>query len=390
MRIKLLRLWTGPLPKEELFPRQGINNPLKHWLLHPLKRHSARAYLKLLQKMCGLKVIAIGGSNGKSTTRTILLQLLSSKYSTVATYDSVTSTYNIPTSILKCRPWTKYFICEMSVEYPGDMDFYLWLAKPDITITTMIDIEHTQFLTSLESVTKEELKITRGNWIKVVNGSDAHIPYQNISRCYTFGYSPKFDCYIKSVNLTKNITTECVVVINNTEHKITLPFAGKHYAQALAASLLTISKLTIDFIPLLPNLQALKLAPHRFTVTVNTTGTHIIDDTYNSNPSSLQASINTAAELAQLLNKKLIIVTSQMNELGPLEIQEHQRMGELLKKITPQYVFSIGPAAHKIGQHCESKDQLQQALSKVIHKNAVVLFKGSRSWKLETLVEHFS
>ena len=123
MALSLLKLWTGPLPKEELFPTDRTPNPLLHWVLHSLKRHTSRIYLKLLHRFFGLKIIAIGGSNGKTTTRNLLYSLLSPTHSTIATKDSITSTYNLPSPILRLRPCTKYFIFEMSVEYIVDMHF---------------------------------------------------------------------------------------------------------------------------------------------------------------------------------------------------------------------------------------------------------------------------
>src|SRR3989338_10809509 len=99
----------------------------------------------------------------------MLYSVLSKHGSTVATADSITPTYGIPTTILWCKPWTKYLILEMGVEYPGDAKFYLWLAKPDIAVMTMIDIEHTHFFGNLESVAREENQLLNGRWITVTN-----------------------------------------------------------------------------------------------------------------------------------------------------------------------------------------------------------------------------
>lgn len=373
MALKLTRLWTGPIAHEERHP-----NPVFHWLIHPTKRHIARNYLKILQKFFKLKVIAIGGSNGKTTTRNMLLCILPKA---VATRDSITSTYNIPSSILRLRPWTKFFICEMSVEYVGDMDFYLWLAKPDLAIITQIELEHTQFFGSLDNVAREENKLTRGKWLKIINGNSALIN-TNAINTFTFGSSDKFDCYIKSSELTKDFKTTIALTINDHSMTIVLPAIGVHLAHPLAAAVLSASKLNLDL--RISNLEFFNPPPHRLNVINHKSGAIFIDDTYNSNPSSTKAAIATAVELAKLTKRKLIIVISQMNELGPFEISEHQKLKELVKNYQ---VLSIGPAAKNIGKNYPSQAELLTAIKKLaLNSNHLILFKSSRSWKLESII----
>ncbi len=384
MLKRLLLFWTGPLPKEELYPENGIKNPLLHWLIHPIKRRIAKTYLFFLQRFFGLKVIAIGGSNGKTTTRTFLSLLLPKSISTM---DSVTSTYNIPSSILRLRPWTKYFICEMSVEYIGDMDFYLWLARPNIAILTMVDTEHTAYFGSIDNVVREELKLLRGKWPKIVNGNSPLIPYQNYQNVSTFGTSPKFDCFIESAELTPDLKTDISLKIENRKLEITLPAVGKHLAHPVAASILSASILKIDLQSSIVNLQSFAPPPHRLQIVTTQSGTFILDDTYNSNPSSAIAALDTATTLAKLTNRELIIVVSQMNELGPFEVSEHQKLNEAIKKTGAKKVFSIGPAAKNIGQNFSSQDELLTAIKHLsLNSKHLVLFKSSRSWKLEKLI----
>ncbi len=385
MLSKFLRLWAGPLPEKELYPEISPN-VIKHWLYHPLKRHLARFYLKILQKIFKLKVIAVGGTNGKTTTRNFLLTLLPHSQ---ATFDSITSTYNIPSSILKLKPWTKYFICEMSVEYIGDMDFYLWLAKPDLAIVTLIELEHTQFLGSLDTVAQEENKLTRGKWTKIINGNSPQIASQGVST-FTYGTSEKFDCFIKSTKLTKDFTTKINLVLSASNLDFELPAIGRHLAHHLAAALLTASTLGLEIRNLkLVIEQHFAPAPHRLNLIHHKSGAIFIDDTYNSNPSSAKASIETAVELAKLSHRDLVVVLSQMNELGPYETSEHQRLKALISKfeIRNSNLFSIGPAAKSIGRNFTNQKELLSALKGItLNSKHLVLFKSSRSWRLEEVL----
>ncbi len=380
---KLIRLWTGPLPQEELFPTDRTVNQLLHWIAHPIKRHLARTYLKLLQKFFGLKVIAVAGSNAKTTTRTMLQTVLPNS---VATKDSVTSTYNIPSSIFRLTPLTKYFICEMSVEYIGDMDFYRWLATPDLIIMTMIETEHTKYFGSIENVAREENKLIekakRGIPI-IINGNSPLISTNTRGKVYKFGTSPHFDAYIKSSQLTKNFTTIIELEIKGEKSTIELPAIGTHLAHPVASVMVTAHILGIKN----PQLSAFIAAPHRLSVVMANSGAIILDDSYNSNPSSAKAALSTAVELAKLTKRELVLVFSQMNELGQYEIPEHQKLGDAIKKSGAKYVFSIGPAASKIGQHVESIEELTKTLKKMsLNSKHLILIKSSRSWKLEKLV----
>ena len=103
-----------------------MNKILKKWIFHPIKRRIAKLYLLILRKFSGIRVIGITGSTGKTTTKEMLASILKLDGKTVYTIANIDPVYNIPTTILKCNLKTKYLILEMGVEYPGEMDFYLW------------------------------------------------------------------------------------------------------------------------------------------------------------------------------------------------------------------------------------------------------------------------
>src|SRR3989344_3528645 len=127
----ILKWWMTPkLPAEHIFikpedrPKGAINSIKiysRKWVLHPLKRRIAKYYLILLQKCFGLKVVGITGSAGKTTTKEMLASILKQRGETIYSYANIDPVYNIPTTILKCSPSTKYLILEMGVEYHGEM-----------------------------------------------------------------------------------------------------------------------------------------------------------------------------------------------------------------------------------------------------------------------------
>jgi len=179
----IISWWVTPkLPVQDVFELPLLMNRsllaksvhiISQWLVHPIKRRLARWYLKILQRFTNIKVIAVTGSAGKSTTVQIISSILSGSAKTLSTPPSIDPIYNVPNTILKCRPGIKYLVLEMSVEYPGEMDYYLWLARPDVGVITNIFPTHTEFLGSADGVLKEKSKLVLSlpkNGTAVLNG----------------------------------------------------------------------------------------------------------------------------------------------------------------------------------------------------------------------------
>src|SRR3989344_2587811 len=142
---------------------------MKKILIHPIKRRISKLYLIFLRRFFGLKVIGITGSAGKTSTKEMIISILSLKARTVASFANIDPVYNIPTTILRCTPLTKYLVLEMGVEYPNEMDFYLWLVKPDVGVITNIFPTHTLFLKDIEGVYKEKSKLIKNTKIAILN-----------------------------------------------------------------------------------------------------------------------------------------------------------------------------------------------------------------------------
>src|SRR5258706_238902 len=172
----IIKWWVTPkLPLDDVFAK---HNFISQWITHPVKRRLAKWYLSYLKAITDIKVIGITGSAGKTTTKEMLASILKLDGKTVYSSKNVDSVYNIPNTILKTPPGTKYLILEMGVEYPGEMDFYLWLAKPDIGVITNIFPTHIEYLKNEEGVLKEKSKLVLNlseNSAAVLNSTNTDI-----------------------------------------------------------------------------------------------------------------------------------------------------------------------------------------------------------------------
>lgn len=395
MLLFLIRLWLGPLPKEEIFPENPPNFFL-HWFAHPIKRRLAKYYLWLLQKFFGLKIIALTGSAGKTTTKNLLHAALSAAGSTVSTADNVTSTYNIPSTILSTLPGTKYLILEMGVEYLGDMDFYTWLARPDIAILLNVNRTHTHFLGSVESVAREKSKLfaalpTTG--IAIINSDDQLVKRPINIKTLSFGFHSGSFCQIISTGLTKDLTTKVNLIINQQPASLTLKLIGEHLAGNAAAAVTAAYAVGVSPDICTPGLTTVSPPPHRLQPIRLQNGCLIIDDVYNANPLAVTHSLETLVSLTKICKATPVFVFGQMNELGQYEQPAHREIGLLVKKLGIKNFFCFGSAtkysisAAGFGRYFTSKPALITHLKKFLVSRHIALIKASRSFKFEEIVE---
>jgi UDP-N-acetylmuramoyl-tripeptide--D-alanyl-D-alanine ligase len=394
MILSLIRLWLGPLPKQEIFPDKKPD-PLLHWIIHPIKRRLAKYYLLVLQKLFGMQVIALTGSAGKTTTKHLLHAAFSAAGSTISTADNTTSTYNIPSTILQATPFTKYLILEMGVEYPGDMDFYTWLAHPDIAIILNVNRTHTHFLKSVKNVAREKSKLFSSlppHSIAILPVSDPLLPHPINLKTYTFGSQPDAFCHILSSKLANDFTTHIRIIINQLPVDLRLNLIGEHLASNAAAALTAAYAAGISPNVSVPTMSTVTPPVHRLQPLTLPSGATIIDDTYNANPLAVSQSLATLVTLTKLTHTIPVFVFGQMNELGQYEQSSHRDIGLLVKKLNIKHFFCHGSATKYsiesagLGQYFESKESLISHVKRFLSKKYLILIKASRSFKFENVV----
>lgn len=360
----IISWWVTPkLPPQDVFEK---HNFISQWLVHPIKRRLARYYLKLIRKYTDITVIGVTGSAGKSTTVQMIASILKNKGLTVATPPSIDPVYNIPNTILKVGPKTKYLVLEMSVEYPGEMDFYLWLAKPDIGVITNIFPAHTEFLGDINGVLKEKGKLISGlpeNGIAVLNSSDK-----------------------KLVGLAKKTKVKVVWFEGRGNLLVQNSSAASKVAGILGVKPEAIKR----------GLASYERPKHRLEVVKSKSGAIILDDSYNSNPGAMLATLHYFNKIAK---GKKIAVLGDMLELGDLEESEHRRVGKEIAKSNFAAVIGVGKAVKFLLMEAkkgskETKTYLfpeametLPVLSSLIDKDSCVLIKGSRSIGLDKVVD---
>jgi len=325
----------------------------------------ARWHLNNIKPM----VVAITGSNGKTTTKNMLANILKLKAPTLATKGNLNNHLGVPMTLLELEEKHQYAVIEMGANHVGEITYLRDIAQPDIALVTNTLDAHIGEFGGFDNLVKAKGEIYSSNSQNIVN-TDA-----NFTGDISFGDSG--DIFANNINNNRfdlNIADQKVNVILQLigQHNIDNALAASACAQALGIEINTIKQG-------LENTQAEK---GRLNV-IQLPDLAIIDDTYNASPQSMKAAINT---LLNFSGEK-VAVLGTMAELGDESKAFHQQIGKLAKD-SLETVYTYGELAkHYGGIHFNDLEQLAEHIINN-HTNATVLIKGSRLVKLDQLVEH--
>lgn len=326
---------------------------VKKHIYHPVKNLLAKYYVLFLQKMFGLTVIGITGSSGKTTTKEMLAGILRLEGKTVWSKDNIDPVFNISSTILRCTPYTKYLVLEMGVEYPNEMDFYLWIVKPKIGVITNVYPTHTLYFGDEEGVLKEKSKLVKSTGIAVLNEDNKFLHKLKFTlKAKEFWFKNGKD----AIETNKNVATKISEILGVSSELV------------------------------MKGLNNYESPIHRLQIINHKSGAVILDDTYNSNPEALLSSLRYFNELAGK-NRKIAVI-GDMLELGKLEEPEHKRIGKAVKESRFEEVFGVGKLVKYITSniYTNSMDVLPE-IKKYLMPNVYVFMKGSRSIGLDKLVD---
>ncbi len=349
------------------------------------------------RKKFDIPVIGITGTNGKTTTKEMIASMLSTLGSCLKTEKNYNNEIGVPFTILQLKNNHQYAVIEMGMNHSGEISRLSQVALPTIAVITNIGEGHLEFLGSTENVAHAKSEILDGmteGSICILNNDTKHTDVvkkkardKNIN-VITFGLTG--DMCPSSYTLFPDKT-----VVNYEGVPITIPAYGFHNVYAVIA---TIAVARIMGIPLVNVKEAL----HNYTAVsmrsdIKRGRCTIIDDCYNANPLSMEYAFISAAKVFP--DRRKIAVLSDMKELGELSRNLHFTVGEKLKASGFSYVFVWGNDAQYIANGAiaggldhtqvlifDSKDELIAFLLQFIKRDDVVLIKGSRSMKMEEVV----
>lgn len=349
-------------------------------------------------------VVAITGSNGKTLVKEMLASILCLDRKTYRSPLSYNTQVGAALGLLGMRAEHEVALIEAGISLPGEMDRLEAMIKPDHGILTIISKAHIGGLGSLENTLSEKKRLF-GNLTKdsflVLNADDdlsMSAAESSPARIVTFGLSEEADVRgANIVSVPEQGHSFQIIVFGKSIH-INLPVPGRfnvHNALAAAASatLLGVSPEDIK-----KGLEQFHPSPMRLEIHTTITGVTLINDTYNSDPASVKGALDVLAKVGK--GRRKIAILSEMLDLGLHSREEHLAVGKEVVRTDVDHLITVGENAALIGQaaalegmstrkitNTRSYNEAAAELEKTMNRGDVVLFKGSRWFRLERIAK---
>lgn len=336
------------------------------------------------------KVIAVTGSNGKTTTKDMIEAVLAPHFKVKKTEGNYNNEIGLPLTLCQLDEDTEISILEMGMSGFGEISFLSTLAEPHIAAITNIGESHMRDLGSREGIAKAKYEIVDGlNGPLFYDGDEPLLqPFvQSNKDAHRIGFSEDNEYYIHDL---KTIENEIEFTVNNNIYKV--PTIGSHNARNATIAIAIAKHLGISDAQINENFARLKLTGMRMEQLKGMNGATLINDAYNASPTSMKAAIDT---IDQMHCQTKVIVFSDVLELGEDEKMYHEAVGRYIEGKAIDYVFTTGEAAKYIHEaakpfvntmHFDSKKAVTKHLKPMLNDKTTVLFKASRGMKLETII----
>jgi UDP-N-acetylmuramoyl-tripeptide--D-alanyl-D-alanine ligase len=340
-----------------------------------------------------VRVIGITGSNGKTTVKTLTASILSRHGRTHVNAGNYNNEIGMPLTILAMPADTQYAVLEMGAGKPGDIDYLAAIARPDIGLVNSIAAAHLERMGTIEGVAETKGALYQSlpaDGVAIINADDERFAgfftgLAGSRRVLRYALSHRADIGADIVE-ERIDGTHFVLSTPHGDGDVHLPLAGRHnVANALAAAAIAVA---LD-VPVETIVEGLEQVPHvagRLNLEPMPGNWTLIDDSYNANPGSAAAAIETLA----LAQGERWLILGDMAELGTDTLKMHAATGALAHQRGIERLLATGTksaaAVEAFGagaQHFATQEELIEAACAQIHEGVTVLVKGSRSSGME-------
>jgi UDP-N-acetylmuramoyl-tripeptide--D-alanyl-D-alanine ligase len=345
------------------------------------------------------QLVAVTGSGGKTTVKSMLFSILSASVGdqVFATHGNLNNHIGVPLSLLSLEQHHQYAVIEMGASAVGEIDYLTHLAKPDVALVNNVMPAHVEGFGSIDNIATAKGEIYEGlseTGVAVVNLDDHYASQwllQNKQRALiTFSASAAADVQAMNIQSTKEGCFSFTLRLRDVEYPVSLQVLGLHnVANALASSACALA-LGVAGDVIVEGLEVFSGVPGRLQCLKGVNGSSVIDDSYNANPSSVCAAIDVLADVSA----KKIFILGDMAELGDTAIQAHQDIGLYGRDKNIDCLLSIGTYTKAASDcfavnnfHFDEMDPLIDAAKAMADANTVFLIKGSRSSRMDRVVQ---
>ncbi len=344
-----------------------------------------------------LPVIAITGSNGKTTTKEMVAAILKAAFgeAVLATRGNLNNDIGLPLTLLGLSAGHRAAVIEMGMNHPGEIAYLTGIGAPTVALVTNAQRAHLEGMGDLDEVAREKGSIFNGlsgEGVAVINADDTYAAAWHLmagSRpVSTFAIDHSAD--VQGKVRQHGLETALHLTTPVGEVNIHLNIPGRHNARNAVAAAAACLAAGIPLSAVAAGLGAFSGVKGRLQQRAGRNGAVILDDTYNANPDSVRAGIDV---LAATIGRKLLVL-GDMGEIGEASGQYHDEMGGYAKSQGVDRLFALGEATQQAvrnfgegARHFCSIEKLIVAVDKEMAPETTVLVKGSRFMKMERVAD---
>jgi len=347
-----------------------------------------------------LRVIGITGSNGKTSTKDFTAAVLSERFSVTKTEGNLNNHIGVPLTVLKASRQHDIGVFEMGMNHPGEIAPLAAIAAPNVGIITNIGVAHIEFMGSRSGIAQEKGMLAEAlpaDGYIILNAADDFSESIAKRSEATAIYAGIEQGDVRATNVRPGFDGSRFLVHAGKESaEVTLPVPGAHMIQNALLAIAAGRVFGLSLETAAAGLAKSQLTKGRLEQkTIR--GIHILDDTYNANPDSMRAALTTLASLPAAGAR--IAVLGRMGELGSESERGHRAVGEAAAKAGIDMLITVGTEAALIADaaqaggmkkvhHASDTTEAAALLSGLVREGDLVLLKGSRSAKMERVLDH--
>ena len=356
--------------------------------------------------------ICITGSNGKTTTKEMVAQLLSNKYRILKSRGNYNNEIGVPLTILDLTPEHEVMVIEFAAQKTGEIRELARMVRPDIALITNIGEAHIGFFGNKDNIAREKSELflaLKDRGTAIINRDDAYYDYLIGSvpaHCKTisFGFHPEAEVRAKNFSQKDEQQLQFELILNDVKESflVTLPLLGKFNVSNALAAIAVALKIEIPVLEIIKVLSNFKGNSWHMEYLLLDKEITLIQDYYNANPTATREALQSVALIAQ--DRYKVAILGDMLELGDGANDYHKEIGRKAALLSYDMLIAIGEYGEYIIQGAreggmaedktlpfqrEDKKELAQWLSKSIPENSIVLMKGSRGMQMEQIVQYW-
>jgi len=328
-----------------------------------------------------IPLIAITGSNGKTTTKDLLSHVLNSKYNVLKNEGNKNNIIGVSDTLFKLNKNIDIIVMELGTNHLGEISYLSKMCKPNIGIITNIGSSHLEYFKTRKNIFKEKLSIIEGMQDKklILNGDDKYI-----KKIYGYKCGLNKNNELKAYDIKEYIDYITFKIFIDKEYEIRFNNPGIHFINDILLAIKCALEYDVDIETIIDKIGSFKLTNKRMNI-IKINSNVLINDCYNSSLESVIGGINY---LKNIIYKKILII-GDILELGKRSKKIHKKINKKLKKLKNKEVYTIGKYSKYIkGKHFSCVEEFIDYIDNKGINNSYIYVKGSRRMNLDKFVNY--